>query len=185
MTTQNLLQYCDSVSKELNEIIYGGVVQLPCSLDSTCVMCEDCFLSSKHITHPYMMLPCSVEGGCCDCGDEEAWTSEAVCAIHYSSEEEKILSVEFKSRIIAIFIFLIDYLMKIGSSPIHWKASSYLESTSVTEDPSRHRFCVVVLNDESHSPGIHNFMYEPVKAPLKTMVVSAELMYHMYLSAEI
>lgn len=51
-----------------------------CRMDSTCIICLECFKNSNHEGHRYVVKKAS--GGCCDCGDPEAWKSEGFCKAH-------------------------------------------------------------------------------------------------------
>lgn len=55
-------------------------------MDSTCVLCVNCFKNSAHRNHNYKMAT-SGGGGCCDCGDVEAWKSEPFCDIHVAGTQ--------------------------------------------------------------------------------------------------
>ena len=50
-------------------------------MDETCVMCNDCFISSDH-EHHEVFFYYTHSGGCCDCGDTEAWAPEGFCTRH-------------------------------------------------------------------------------------------------------
>lgn len=39
-----------------------------CRMDSTCVICLDCFKNGNHEGHKYVIR--AAGGGCCDCGDK-------------------------------------------------------------------------------------------------------------------
>ncbi|CAB1335236.1 unnamed protein product, partial [Coregonus sp. 'balchen'] len=52
-----------------------------CAIDSTCVLCMDCFQDSVHKGHRYKMHASS-GGGFCDCGDWEAWKTGPCCSKH-------------------------------------------------------------------------------------------------------
>jgi hypothetical protein len=52
-----------------------------CQVDETCVMCNDCFISSDHENHEVFFYY-THSGGCCDCGDTEAWASDGFCTQH-------------------------------------------------------------------------------------------------------
>ena len=54
-----------------------------CEVDGTCVLCESCFNASDHVGHNVLFHRTAVHtGGCCDCGDDEAWCVEGMCAAH-------------------------------------------------------------------------------------------------------
>ncbi|CAH8646700.1 unnamed protein product [Heterobilharzia americana] len=52
-----------------------------CAVDATCVLCRGCFFNSGHIKHNYK-ISTSTGVGYCDCGDPEAWRSDAWCKLH-------------------------------------------------------------------------------------------------------
>ncbi|CAH8599814.1 unnamed protein product [Schistosoma turkestanicum] len=52
-----------------------------CAIDPTCVLCRECFVNSVHIKHNYK-ISTSAGVGYCDCGDHEAWRSDAWCKSH-------------------------------------------------------------------------------------------------------
>lgn len=54
-----------------------------CALDSTCVMCERCFVYDVHKDHNYWYTVCSDDsGGSCDCGEEDSWKTDLHCPHH-------------------------------------------------------------------------------------------------------
>ena len=56
-----------------------GYSCLQCAVDSTCVICVDCFDEDLHRGHEWRMIPVS---GMCDCGDIEGWAVEGCCKKH-------------------------------------------------------------------------------------------------------
>ncbi|CAH8874007.1 unnamed protein product [Trichobilharzia szidati] len=59
-----------------------------CAVDPTCVLCRACFFNSAHMTHNYK-ISTSSGVGYCDCGDPEAWRSDAWCKLHTGSSEHR------------------------------------------------------------------------------------------------
>ncbi|KAF1331626.1 E3 ubiquitin-protein ligase ubr2, partial [Globisporangium splendens] len=57
-----------------------------CQVDETCVMCNDCFISSDHDDHEVFFYY-THSGGCCDCGDTEAWAPEGFCTSHKGAQD--------------------------------------------------------------------------------------------------
>ncbi|CAH8671731.1 unnamed protein product [Schistosoma curassoni] len=57
-----------------------------CAIDSTCVLCRGCFFNSAHIKHNYK-ISTSIGVGYCDCGDPEAWRSDAWCKLHKNTSK--------------------------------------------------------------------------------------------------
>ena len=62
-----------------------------CGFDPTCVLCVDCFKNSSHRYHKYRMSM-SGGGGYCDCGDREAWKTDAFCETHLRGFQEETAS---------------------------------------------------------------------------------------------
>ncbi|CEG46056.1 hypothetical protein F441_08560 [Plasmopara halstedii] len=62
-----------------------------CQVDETCVMCNDCFISSDHEDHEVFFYY-THSGGCCDCGDTEAWSPEGFCTHHKGAQDADPLS---------------------------------------------------------------------------------------------
>lgn len=54
-----------------------------CQSNATCVVCNDCYVSSDHEGHDVHFMQ-AVEGGCCDCGDPDAWDPAGFCNKHGS-----------------------------------------------------------------------------------------------------
>ncbi|KAL4087004.1 hypothetical protein PRIC1_014062 [Phytophthora ramorum] len=62
-----------------------------CQVDETCVMCNDCFISSDHEDHEVFFYY-THSGGCCDCGDTEAWAPEGFCTRHKGAQDANPLN---------------------------------------------------------------------------------------------
>ena len=62
-----------------------------CELDSTCIICQECFEKGNHKGHK-VWLKKNVSG-CCDCGDPDAWRENGFCADHqgYAASSEQML----------------------------------------------------------------------------------------------
>ena len=87
--------------KELNN--EGAWSCKNCQKDSTCIMCNDCYIRSKdkHKDHVVNYKP--RVHGCCDCGDPDAWEPDGFCSLHkgtFSTNEEidNFLIESFKSK---------------------------------------------------------------------------------------
>ncbi|KAL4125401.1 hypothetical protein PRIC2_008986 [Phytophthora ramorum] len=52
-----------------------------CQLDTTCVMCKDCFTHSDHAGHD-VYFQRTTAGSSCDCGDLHAWKQSGFCSKH-------------------------------------------------------------------------------------------------------
>ncbi|EGZ28097.1 hypothetical protein PHYSODRAFT_554376 [Phytophthora sojae] len=56
-----------------------------CQLDTTCVMCKDCFTHSDHAGHD-VYFQRTTAGSSCDCGDLHAWKRSGFCSNHKGAE---------------------------------------------------------------------------------------------------
>ncbi|KAF4139503.1 ATP-dependent Clp protease adaptor protein ClpS [Phytophthora infestans] len=56
-----------------------------CQLDTTCVMCKDCFTHSDHAGHD-VYFQRTTAGSSCDCGDVHAWKQSGFCSKHKGAE---------------------------------------------------------------------------------------------------
>ncbi|KAE9047645.1 hypothetical protein PR003_g968 [Phytophthora rubi] len=56
-----------------------------CQLDTTCVMCKDCFTHSDHAGHD-VYFQRTTAGSSCDCGDLHAWKRSGFCSNHKGTE---------------------------------------------------------------------------------------------------
>ncbi|XP_063240177.1 E3 ubiquitin-protein ligase UBR2 [Bacillus rossius redtenbacheri] len=131
-----------------------------CGMDSTCVLCVDCFKQSAHRYHKYKMGT-SGGGGCCDCGDTEAWKTEPFCDIHAaklegSAEPVKLLPDDVAERARITFAAVLKYaydLLTMEHSP---GLPADLCLKEVENDPlglldPSDTYCTVLFNDESHT----------------------------------
>ncbi|XP_049790695.1 E3 ubiquitin-protein ligase UBR2 [Schistocerca nitens] len=129
-----------------------------CGMDSTCVLCVDCFKQSAHRNHKYKMGT-SGGGGCCDCGDTEAWKSEPFCDIHAAGsqagqEPVKCLPEDMAERVRATFSAVLKYAYQLLTVE-HLRVPSDLsikeseEGTLGLFDTDTH--CTVLYNDETHT----------------------------------
>ena len=121
-----------------------------CGMDTTCVLCVDCFKKSEHRHHKYKMGT-STGGGCCDCGDTEAWKCGAFCDIHIvgTKEQDKsgsALPEDISERTRIVF------------SAVLWYAYTLLSLENCadlgpkdTEDELFDVYCTVLYNDECHT----------------------------------
>ncbi|PSN37650.1 E3 ubiquitin-protein ligase UBR2 [Blattella germanica] len=132
-----------------------------CGMDSTCVLCVDCFKQSAHRHHKYKMGTSS-GGGCCDCGDTEAWRTEPFCDIHLAGSETRPdssgnhLPEDLAERSRAIFTAVLKYayqLLTLEHSP---GLPADLRVKESEEDPleffaTSDTYCTVLFNDETHT----------------------------------
>ncbi|CAI5747355.1 unnamed protein product [Peronospora destructor] len=56
-----------------------------CQLDTTCVMCKECFTHSDHAGHD-VYFQRTTAGSSCDCGDIHAWKHSGFCSRHKGAE---------------------------------------------------------------------------------------------------
>ncbi|XP_060866207.1 E3 ubiquitin-protein ligase UBR2 [Metopolophium dirhodum] len=132
-----------------------------CGMDSTCVLCVDCFKRSPHKNHKYKMGT-SYGGGCCDCGDIEAWKHDAYCQTHKLGLEKKHVNLNFltsdmEKRAHLIFEYVLGYartLLTLEHPPM---LPAELDSDEMLDDlysiykNQEDRFCTVLYNDETHT----------------------------------
>lgn len=98
--TFKYLQTLNEPSKLCRKILKAGDVTFSCydcGLDSTCVLCIDCFHKSAHKDHNYRMSN-SDGGGCCDCGDGEAWKQNYACSDHISADHVELKLSDFEDK---------------------------------------------------------------------------------------
>ncbi|XP_025197910.1 E3 ubiquitin-protein ligase UBR2 [Melanaphis sacchari] len=132
-----------------------------CGMDSTCVLCVDCFKRSPHKNHKYKMGT-SYGGGCCDCGDVEAWKQDPYCQTHKLGLEKKhvnlnLLTSDMEKRAHLIFEIVLGYariLLTLEHPPM---LPAELDSDEMLDDlysiynNQEDRFCTVLYNDETHT----------------------------------
>lgn len=132
-----------------------------CGMDSTCVLCVDCFKRSPHKNHKYKMGT-SYGGGCCDCGDVEAWKQDAYCQTHKLGLEKKhvnlnFLTIDMEKRAHIIFKFVLNYartLLTLEQSPmlpIEYDSDAPLDDLYTLYKNQEDCFCTVLYNDETHT----------------------------------
>ncbi|KAG7382749.1 E3 ubiquitin-protein ligase ubr2 [Phytophthora pseudosyringae] len=66
-----------------------------CQLDTTCVMCKDCFTHSDHAGHD-VYFQRTTAGSSCDCGDVHAWKQSGFCSRHKGAETSEIRAKKHK-----------------------------------------------------------------------------------------
>lgn len=133
-----------------------------CGMDSTCVLCVDCFKRSPHKNHKYKMGT-SYGGGCCDCGDKEAWKQDAYCRTHKLGLEKKhgdlpFFTEDMEKRTSLVFEYILRYaraLLTLEHSPIlpaDLDSDEYLmdDLYSIYKN-QEDSFCTVLYNDETHT----------------------------------
>ncbi|KAJ8678786.1 hypothetical protein QAD02_014573 [Eretmocerus hayati] len=131
-----------------------------CGMDSTCVLCVDCFKQSAHRNHKYKM-GISGGGGCCDCGDKEAWKNEPFCKIHLAGVElddtpSNKLPEDMVERAAITFKAVLKYcydLLSMDHSPSSPPdlCIKYSNDDSDSLLSSNDIYCTVLFNDESHT----------------------------------
>lgn len=133
-----------------------------CGMDSTCVLCVDCFKQSAHRNHRYKMGTSS-GGGCCDCGDIEAWKKEPFCKIHFAGTQSKEsdgnkLPSDMASRAIIAFEAVLEYCYELLTlrytvalpSNLCLKEGAYF-SLTLDQLDIFDTYCTVLFNDETHT----------------------------------
>ncbi|CAD7090539.1 unnamed protein product [Hermetia illucens] len=119
-----------------------------CGMDSTCVLCVNCFKQSAHRYHKYKMST-SGGGGCCDCGDVEAWKKDPYCEEHIRGmrkpPKNSIITNRMRERCDIAFRAILMYCVKFLEIESH----ASLECLDGGADEET--FCTVLYNDESHT----------------------------------
>lgn len=131
-----------------------------CGVDSTCVLCLDCFKQSAHRNHKYKMGT-SPGGGCCDCGDTEAWKKEPYCKIHLAGIQAREsgarkLPQDVIDRAVFIFEAVLKYCYELLSMEHTPGLPSDLTLNDTDENPlgllaTADTYCTVLYNDEIHT----------------------------------
>lgn len=131
-----------------------------CGVDSTCVLCVDCFKQSAHRNHRYKMGT-STGGGCCDCGDIEAWKTEPFCKIHLAGTQSKDsrgnkLPGEIAERAVVVFEAILEYCYELLTLRYTVALPANLCTRDTTFDTHDQldifdTYCTVLFNDEHHT----------------------------------
>ncbi|XP_029032051.2 E3 ubiquitin-protein ligase UBR2 [Osmia bicornis bicornis] len=131
-----------------------------CGVDSTCVLCVDCFKQSAHRNHKYRMGT-SCGGGCCDCGDIEAWKKEPFCNIHLAGIQAKEargnkLPGDIAERAVVAFEAVLRYCYEILSLEHTPGLPADLCVKETDDNPlslpsTSDHYCTVLFNDETHT----------------------------------
>jgi len=135
-----------------------------CGMDSTCVLCVDCFKQSAHRNHKYKMGT-SNGGGCCDCGDTEAWKNEPFCETHVVGTLTKEsrgnkLPGDIAERAVVTFEALLDYCYELLTLRfiVSLPPSLSIKDTASASYPYAFdqldifdTYCTVLFNDEHHT----------------------------------
>ncbi|XP_078505840.1 E3 ubiquitin-protein ligase UBR2 isoform X1 [Lissotriton helveticus] len=123
-----------------------------CAVDTTCVLCMECFLQSVHKEHRYRMTT-SGGGGFCDCGDTEAWKEGPCCQKHElnmseSETEDPLvhLSEDMIARTYNIYAIMFQYAVDI----LTWEKENELPLGLDCVDKDDTFFCML-FNDEVHT----------------------------------
>ncbi|DBA01308.1 TPA: hypothetical protein N0F65_001813 [Lagenidium giganteum] len=85
----NATQILSKLSRTARKSVCGGIFTADeiayscrnCQVDSTCVICKDCFLHSDHTGHD-VYFQRTTAGSSCDCGDVQAWKKSGFCTRH-------------------------------------------------------------------------------------------------------
>ncbi|KAL7987331.1 hypothetical protein Chor_006250 [Crotalus horridus] len=124
-----------------------------CAVDSTCVLCMECFLGSVHREHRYRMTT-SGGGGFCDCGDTEAWKEGFYCQKHEHSISETEenedplvhLPEDMITKVYGIFAVVFQYAVDI----LTWEKENELPPGLETAKKNDTYYCML-FNDEVHT----------------------------------
>ncbi|XP_066451684.1 E3 ubiquitin-protein ligase UBR2 isoform X3 [Eleutherodactylus coqui] len=123
-----------------------------CAVDTTCVLCMECFLGSVHREHRYRMTT-SGGGGFCDCGDAEAWKEGPYCQKHglniseNETEDPLInLSEDMVARAYNIFAIMFQYTVDI----LTWEKENELPKGLEHTEKEDNYYCML-FNDEVHT----------------------------------
>uniref|UniRef100_A0A8C6VFG7 E3 ubiquitin-protein ligase n=1 Tax=Naja naja TaxID=35670 RepID=A0A8C6VFG7_NAJNA len=124
-----------------------------CAVDSTCVLCMECFLGSVHREHRYRMTT-SCGGGFCDCGDTEAWKEGSYCQKHEHStseteeDEDPVVHLpeDMITKVYGIFAVVFQYAVDI----LTWEKENELPSGLETANKNDTYYCML-FNDEVHT----------------------------------
>ncbi|CAK9818916.1 E3 ubiquitin-protein ligase UBR2 [Anthophora plagiata] len=159
------------VLKELSQtdnVICGKVFKMgeatyscrECGVDSTCVLCADCFKQSAHRNHKYRMSTSS-GGGFCDCGDIEAWKKEPFCNTHLAGIQAKEshgnkLPGDIAERAVVTFEVVLRYCHTMLSLEPTQGLPLDLCFNDIEDDPlslllTTDDYCTVLFNDETHT----------------------------------
>ncbi|XP_072755009.1 E3 ubiquitin-protein ligase UBR2 [Anoplolepis gracilipes] len=153
-----------------------------CGMDSTCVLCVDCFKQSAHRNHKYKMGT-SGGGGCCDCGDTEAWKNEPFCNIHLAGTQSKDsrgnkLPGDIAERAVTVFEAVLEYCYEL----LTLRYTVALPSNLCIRDTALYSltldqldvfdtYCTVLFNDEHHTfDQVINMLQRVIKCSQKEAV---------------
>lgn len=116
---------------------------LECEVNSTCVLCVDCFKLSSHKDHMYKMGT-SYGNGICDCGDLEAWKQDAQCEIHKLGIKDRntFINKEMVDRANISFKFILHYAHVFLTSSSYF-APNVSDSDVLKANYLKKTFCVV------------------------------------------
>ncbi|OWA51878.1 E3 ubiquitin-protein ligase UBR2 [Hypsibius exemplaris] len=130
-----------------------------CAVDSTCVLCIECFKKSAHQNHRYK-ISSSSGGGYCDCGDPEAWKKDFACALHQPPSDLGDLIFDLKDAIVrvpddvanrfkAVIKYALIYVYQVLTFRDAVPLPGDLSCPEVADDPFP--FVTVLYNDEVHT----------------------------------
>ncbi|KAI9905130.1 hypothetical protein PsorP6_014204 [Peronosclerospora sorghi] len=125
-----------------------------CQVDETCVMCNDCFISSDHDDHEVFFYY-THSGGCCDCGDTEAWAPEGFCTRHKGAQDADPLSflprdvlVNARDCIAQVMHLVLDTIQEARFGSILTDTDLDTVRAKVAQEPSTRRYSVIVHYNE-------------------------------------
>lgn len=123
-----------------------------CGMDSTCVLCAECFKRSEHRHHKYKMATSS-GGGCCDCGDVEAWKKAPFCDIHIvGTQVENKKDGKLPEDLIERARIVFEAVLWHAYNLLTYEHTADLRLSDTDEDLfDIDTFCTVLYNDEIHT----------------------------------
>lgn len=131
-----------------------------CGLDPTCVLCVDCFRNSQHKNHRYKMST-SGGGGYCDCGDEEAWKTDAFCYNHHKGKSPDSTVLNAVDKLPPDLVERLRLVMRVVLQYCHqmltWEHALNLPNDLQFQDKDMDKnqlpdtYACVLFNDETHT----------------------------------
>ncbi|KAF1335353.1 E3 ubiquitin-protein ligase ubr1, partial [Globisporangium splendens] len=91
------LQVMEKLTRNVRKRVCGAIFTCDeiayscrnCQVDSTCVICQDCFAHSDHTGHD-VYFQRTTAGSSCDCGDPHAWKRDSFCSKHPGLDEADV-----------------------------------------------------------------------------------------------
>lgn len=138
-----------------------------CEIESTCVLCADCFTHSSHKYHKYK-LGTSYGNGFCDCGDIKAWKRDAFCETHNLGLQKKslnkdLMTKDMKERVYLVFEYVLHYarlFLTLSNIPSFTTEISSIDGFYHININREDYFCVVIYNKNNltYDQLLHTFI---------------------------